>query len=186
MQLVTTAHSSIQISTGQQRAHIHSRCLPLHPYDTRAQSSLPSLPPPIHTTPHPRQPQALGWQSCTPIHPSKASCISTKNTFSKFPPHVPAAGLVDGCGHSPAPLCQLLQCDQQVQRCGAVQPAGGLARRTSAEGNLPFFFWKFTGGAHPPPAGHTQTAGQSPTAGGRRQSLTDEGRLTHPISGGAL
>ena len=48
-----------------------------------------------------------------------------------------------------------------------------------------FFFLKFTGGAHPPPAGHTQTAGQSPTAGGRRQSLTDEGRLTHPISGGA-
>jgi hypothetical protein len=40
-------------------------------------------------------------------------------------------------------------------------------------------------GAHPPPAGHTQTTGQSPTAGGRRQSLTDEGRLTHPISGGA-
>jgi hypothetical protein len=47
------------------------------------------------------------------------------------------------------------------------------------------FFFMFTGGAHPPPAGHTQTAGQSPTAGGRRQSLTDEGRLTHPISGGA-
>ena len=44
-----------------------------------------------------------------------------------------------------------------------------------------FFFFKVTGGAHPPPAGHTQTAGQSPTAGGRRQSLTDEGRLTHPI-----
>ena len=43
------------------------------------------------------------------------------------------------------------------------------------------FLLKVTGGAHPPPAGHTQTAGQSPTAGGRRQSLTDEGRLTHPI-----
>ena len=49
-----------------------------------------------------------------------------------------------------------------------------------------YFFLKVTGGgAHPPPAGHTQTAGQSPTAGGRRQSLTDEGRLTHPIPGGA-
>jgi hypothetical protein len=47
------------------------------------------------------------------------------------------------------------------------------------------FFLKVTGGAHPPPAGHTQTAGQSLTAGGRRQSLTNEGRLTHPIPGGA-
>jgi hypothetical protein len=43
------------------------------------------------------------------------------------------------------------------------------------------FFLKVTGWAHPPPAGHTQTAWQSLTAGGRRQSLTDEGRLTHPI-----
>ena len=41
------------------------------------------------------------------------------------------------------------------------------------------------GGGHPPPAGHTQLSRVNPTAGGRRQSLTDEGRLTHPISGGA-
>ena len=37
-------------------------------------------------------------------------------------------------------------------------------------------FDNVTGGAaHPPPAGHTQPAEQNPTAGGRRQSLTDEG-----------
>jgi hypothetical protein len=43
---------------------------------------------------------------------------------------------------------------------------------------------EITGGAHPPPAGHTQRSRVNSTAGGRRQSLTDEGRLTHPISGG--
>jgi DNA mismatch repair ATPase MutL len=47
------------------------------------------------------------------------------------------------------------------------------------------FFFKITGGAHPPPAGHTQLSRVNSTAGGRRQSLTDEGRLTHPISEGA-
>jgi hypothetical protein len=31
---------------------------------------------------------------------------------------------------------------------------------------------------HPPPAGHTQLSRVNPTAGGQRQSLTDEGRLT--------
>jgi hypothetical protein len=46
-------------------------------------------------------------------------------------------------------------------------------------------YFEITGGAHPPPAGHTQRSRVNSTAGGRRQSLTDEGRLTHPISGGA-
>jgi hypothetical protein len=39
---------------------------------------------------------------------------------------------------------------------------------------LKFFSLKITGGAHPPPAGHTQLSRVNPTAGGRRQSLTDE------------
>ena len=38
-------------------------------------------------------------------------------------------------------------------------------------------------GAHPPLAGPTQLSRVTPTAGGRRLSLTDEGRLTHLISG---
>ena len=40
-------------------------------------------------------------------------------------------------------------------------------------------------GAHPPPAGPTQLSRVTPTTGGRRLqvSLTDEGRLTHLISG---
>jgi hypothetical protein len=47
------------------------------------------------------------------------------------------------------------------------------------------FFLEIQGRAHPPPAGNTQLSQVNLTAGGRRQSLTDEGRLTHPISGGA-
>ena len=39
---------------------------------------------------------------------------------------------------------------------------------------LEFFSLKITGGAHAPPAGHTQLSRVNPTAGGRRQSLTDE------------
>jgi hypothetical protein len=45
-------------------------------------------------------------------------------------------------------------------------------------------FLKITGGAHPSPAGHTQLSRVNPTAGDRRQSLTDDGRLTHLTSGG--
>jgi hypothetical protein len=51
--------------------------------------------------------------------------------------------------------------------------------------NVSFIFFGDYRGAHPPPAGHTQLSRVKPTAGGGRQSLTDEGRLTHPISGGA-
>jgi hypothetical protein len=48
------------------------------------------------------------------------------------------------------------------------------------------FFFKLQGGHPPPsPAGHTQLSRVNPTAGARRQSLTNEGGLTHPISGGA-
>ena len=39
--------------------------------------------------------------------------------------------------------------------------------------------------AHPSPAGHTQLSRFTRTAGGWRPSLTDEGRLTHLISGSA-
>ena len=51
--------------------------------------------------------------------------------------------------------------------------------------SLSFFFLNDTRGAHPSPAGHTQLSRVTPTAGGRRLSLTDEGRLTHLITGGA-
>ena len=37
-------------------------------------------------------------------------------------------------------------------------------------------------GAQPPPAGHTQLSRVTPTAGGQRLSLADEGRLTLRIS----
>jgi hypothetical protein len=47
-------------------------------------------------------------------------------------------------------------------------------------------FLLITRGAHPPPAGPTQQLSRvTPTAGGWRLSLTDEGRLTHLIPGGA-
>jgi hypothetical protein len=52
-------------------------------------------------------------------------------------------------------------------------------------GLLPFVFLSDTRAANPSPAGHTQLSRVTPTAGGRRLSLTDEGRLTHLITGGA-
>jgi hypothetical protein len=78
---------------------------------------------------------------------------------------------------------------RSVQACWHQhRPPALLSHRSSRDLGRAIFFFEITRGRTPPPPapGHTQLSRVNPTALGRRQSLTDEGRLTHPISEGAL